>query len=177
MKFFKVKNNNIKLRLMTLNDTDNIIKWRNNPRVYNNFIYQGNLTEEIHLQWIKNVIETKKAVQFIIVINDGGVSYDIGSVYFRDINYEHKKAEYGIFIGDDRFVGQGYGTIACRLACQYAFEVMNLHKIFLRVFATNHQAIKSYEKVGFIKEGLFRDDVYIQGKFIDVIFMGLINSN
>lgn len=162
----------IKLRRITTADTVNIIKWRNNPRVRNNFIYQEELTEEIHKQWLETMIATSKAVQFIIVNED----IDIGSVYFRDIDKVNEKAEYGIFIGEDSAIGKGYGTIACELACKYAFEKLNLHKIYLRVFARNLCAIRSYEKAGFIKEGLLKDDVKIQGEFSDLILMCRLNN-
>ena len=166
-------NDIIFLRPITIGDTNNIVAWRNNSRVKNNFIYQTSLTETIHLQWIKNMIDTGKAVQFIIVNQQIG---DIGTVYLRDIDYENKKAEYGIFIGNDDAVGRGYGTTACKLMCQYGFETLKLHKIFLRVFPTNYQAIRSYEKVGFIREGLFRDDVCIKGQFRDIAIMSIWNE-
>lgn len=119
------------------------------------------------------MIETKKAVQFIITENLTGNS--IGSTYLRDIDTTHKKAEFGIFIGVDESVNRGYGTAACKLISKYGFENLELHKIFLRVFEWNKQAIRSYEKAGFQHEGLFHDDVFINGKFHNIIMMGLIN--
>ena len=47
----------IYLRQMQISDMDNIIAWRNNPRVRHNFIYQGLFTAEGHLNWIKTPIE------------------------------------------------------------------------------------------------------------------------
>ena len=177
MNILQDKDKKIALRPMTKDDTSKIIAWRNNPRVRNNFIYQELLTPETHLNWIKTMIETGKAIQFIIVNHNNKISHDIGSVYFRDINSVHKKAEYGIFIGEDKALDFGYGTLACKLACRYGFEVMNLHKIFLRVFSDNFSAIRSYEKSGFIREGLLRDDVYINGKFRDILIMSMINTD
>ncbi|MBQ9563998.1 MAG: GNAT family N-acetyltransferase, partial [Synergistaceae bacterium] len=119
------------------------------------------------------MIETGKAIQFIILVDQRA----IGSVYFRDIDNEHRKAEYGIFIGENNAINYGYGTAACKLACQYGFEKMKWHKIFLRVFASNQRAIRSYQKAGFIQEAILHDDVYVQGEFRDIILMGLINPN
>ena len=87
------------LRLMTIEDTDLIIKWRNSERVYKNFIYQKPFTREGHLQWIHTMIDTGEAIQFIICEKE--TNRPIGSVYFRDIDDMNHKAEYGIFIGDD----------------------------------------------------------------------------
>lgn len=163
----------IYLRKMEIEDTDDIICWRNNKRVYQNFIYQKPFTRESHFHWIENVIQTGSAVQFIICEKENDRS--VGSVYFRDISTEHKKAEYGIFIGEDDAVSKGYGSEAAKLALKYAFEVMKLHKVMLRVFADNLGAIKSYEKAGFEKEAYLKDEVCIEGQFRDMILMGIIN--
>lgn len=162
----------IRLRLMNDEDTDLIVRWRNNPRVRNNFIYQKTFTREGHENWVRTMVDTGKVVQFIIEdLTDG---QPVGSVYFRDIDAEHKKAEYGIFIGEDSSVGKGFGSEAARIAVDYGFKELGLHKIFLRALADNAGAIRSYEKAGFVKEGYFKDDVCIDGRFKDLVFMAII---
>lgn len=169
----RIEGEEITLRLMTPADTDSIIRWRNNPRVQHNFIYQKPFTREGHETWIRTMIDTGKAIQFIICEKATGRA--VGSVYFRDISPEHHKAEYGIFIGEDDAVGRGYGTQACKLACRYGFTVQKWHKIFLRAFADNIAAIKSYENGGFEKEAYLRDDVCIDGVYRDIVLMGCLN--
>jgi UDP-4-amino-4,6-dideoxy-N-acetyl-beta-L-altrosamine N-acetyltransferase len=169
----RMEGGKIYLRFMTDQDTDDIVRWRNNPRVRQNFIYQKLFTPQGHRKWIETSIMTGDAIQFIICEKE--TDRAVGSVYFRDISQEHHKAEYGIFIGEDDAAGRGIGTEACALACSYGFEIMKLHRIFLRAFASNQQAIRSYEKAGFTKEALLRDDVCIQGEFHDIVLMGFIN--
>lgn len=164
----------IYLRLMTAEDTENIIKWRNSDVVRKQFIYQKEFTVESHENWIKTMIETGKAAQMMIVLNEGDRA--IGSVYVRDIDLEHKKAEYGIFIGETDCLGKGYGTEAAELMIEYAFEFLGIHKLMLRVYAENERAIKSYEKAGFKKEAYLKDDVYVQEKFRDIVLMAVINQ-
>lgn len=167
------KENDIYLRLMTEEDTDTIVAWRNEDFVRENFIYQKPFTREGHLAWIRTQIEPGHVVQFMICKKEDDLP--VGSVYFRDIDREHRKAEYGIFIGVKEALGHGIGTQAAELALWYAFEELGLHKVMLRVLATNLRAKRSYEKAGFVEEGRFCDDVYINGQFQDVIFMGMIN--
>lgn len=164
----------IYLRLMTIEDTDRIVNWRNNPRVRKNFIYQKPFTREGHLGWIENKVNTGEVIQFIICEEE--TDRPVGSVYFRDISKEHHKAEYGIFIGEDDAIGQGIGSEACRLACEYGFGVEKWHKIMLRAFSDNKAALRSYEKAGFVQEAYLKDEVCIDGVYRDVILMGLINS-
>lgn len=159
----------IYLRLMEVSDTEEIIAWRNKERVRHNFIYQKPFTKEGHLNWIHTQIEPGYVVQFIICEKASGRA--VGSVYFRDIDREKERAEYGIFIGEDDAVGKGYGTQAAKLALACAFERLGLKYVFLRVFADNIGAIKSYEKAGFkLLEGR-QEEVIIDGVKRNVIFM------
>ncbi len=163
----------IYLRPMTYSDTDSIVQWRNTESVRKNFIYQALFTRESHENWIKTKVETGDVVQMIIC--ETATDKPIGSVYVRDIDHVHHKAEYGIFIGEESARGKGYGTEAARLMIRYCFEELKLHRLFLRVYAENLQAIRSYEKAGFEKEAYLRDDVYVGGRYRDIVLMGILN--
>ena len=58
----------------------------------------------------------------------------------------------------------------------HCFETLNLNRVFLRVYAENARAIRSYEKAGFVREGRLRDAVYKHGKYDDVILMGVLRA-
>lgn len=162
----------IRLRLMNREDTDAIVAWRNSDSVRKNFIYQALFTRESHENWIRTMVETGKVVQMIIC--DLGTGRPMGSVYIRDIDRQHRKAEYGIFIGEEAARGRGVGTATARLMLRYCFEEEGLHRVYLRVFADNVQAIRSYEKAGFVREGLLKDDVCIDGSYRDIVWMAAV---
>lgn len=168
-----IEGQSIYLRTMNKEDTDNIIKWRNSDFVRRNFIYQEPFTRQGHENWIKTMIDTGRVVQFIICTRKGS---PIGSVYLRDIDRTHNKAEYGIFIGEKAALGQGYGTQAARLMIDYAFRQLKLHKLSLRVLAENKQARRSYEKAGFVQEACLKDEVFLEGRYKDVIYMAVIHK-
>ena len=165
----------IYLRAIDYSDTANIIKWRNSDEVRKRFIYQKDFTEESHLSWMKNKVETGEVCQMIICMCEGDVP--VGSVYVRDIDRVHNKGEYGIFIGEESARGHGVGTRAASLMVKYSFETLKLHRLFLRAFADNERALKSYEKAGFVKEALLKDDVCIDGEYRDIILMGTVNPD
>jgi len=173
MKDYRDEETGIYLRLMTREDTDLIVRWRNSDAVRKNFIYQELFTREGHESWVRNKVETGQVVQAIIC--DISSDRPLGSVYIRDIDRRHNKAEYGIFIGEEDARGRGVGTAAARLMLRYCFEEEGLHRIYLRVFASNRQAIGSYEKAGFVREGLLKDDVRIDGVYRDIQWMAAIN--
>lgn len=170
---YEDQNTGIYLRPMTEQDTDLIVAWRNSEGVRKHFIYQNLFTREGHLAWLHHVVEAGKAVQMIIC--ETGTDRPLGSVYIRDIDTEHRKGEYGIFIGEDDCRGRGIGSAAAKLMIQYAFGELKLHRLFLRVYADNIRAIGSYEKAGFEREAYLKDDVFVNGVFRDMILMAVIN--
>ncbi len=173
MKEYRDENAGIYLRLMTREDTDLIVGWRNLDSVRKNFIYQELFTRESHENWIRSKVETGCVVQMIIC--DSATDAPLGSVYIRDIDRVHNKAEYGIFIGEEHARGRGVGTAAAKLMLRYCFEEEKLHRVYLRVLAGNDGAKKSYENAGFVVEGILKDDVCINGSFRDVIWMAIVN--
>ncbi|MBQ5398402.1 MAG: UDP-4-amino-4,6-dideoxy-N-acetyl-beta-L-altrosamine N-acetyltransferase [Ruminococcus sp.] len=164
---------NVTIRPASREDASNIVRWRNSPSVMSYFIYRTPLTEEGHLRWFEEKVASGEVVQFIITL-DGR---DVGSVYFQDIDRVNKKCEYGIFIGDESCRGKGAGSQAAKLALDYAFEELKMNRVYLRVFADNERAIKSYENAGFKFEGKFRQDVIIDGKAYDMVFMAILKED
>ena len=173
-KAYVIEGNAINLRLMNGEDTDCIVKWRNTEFVRRNFIYRELFTRQGHESWRKTMVDTGKVIQFIILRKADG--RPVGSVYLRDIDRTHNKAEYGIFIGEEEALGKGYGTEAAKMMIAYAFRIEGLHKLMLRVLAENVRAQRSYEKAGFVKEAYLRDEVYLDGHYQDVIYMAVIND-
>ena len=103
-----IEGDKIYLRNITYEDTPLVVKWRNNERVRNNFIYREVFTEDIHNNWMKTKVETGEVVQLIICQKTDSnenesegtlIERPVGSVYLRDIDMNEKTAEYGIFIG------------------------------------------------------------------------------
>lgn len=171
----ELKSKKVTLREMTEKDTPNVIKWRNSPSVVKNFIFRTPLTEKAHLNWYHNRVLTGEVVQFIIVDNES--KKDVGSVYLRDIDKVNQKCEYGIFIGEESCRGKGLGTDAAKLILSYAFDTLKMNRVFLRVFADNTAAINSYKHAGFEVEGVFKQDVIIDGVACDMVFMAILRKD
>ncbi len=167
-----LRGESIYLRVMSVEDTDLIIKWRNRDFVRQNFIYRELFTVQGHHKWIENMIDTGKAVQFIIYIRD---DEPVGSAYFRDIDKERGEAEYGIFIGEEDALGRGIGTQVAKLMLSYAFEELKLFKVKLRVLAENERARKSYERAGFLVEQGQNEKIHLEDGIHEVVFMSCIN--
>jgi len=107
------------------------------------------------------------------IVNLGQES--IGLVELVDIQQIHRNAEFQIIISPE-FQGQGFAKEATRLAIEYSFNVLNLYKLYLLVDVDNASAIHVYESVGFEREGVLKQEYYINGQYRDVIRMAIFRS-
>jgi RimJ/RimL family protein N-acetyltransferase len=79
----------------------------------------------------------------------------------------------GLWIGRP-YWDRGYGTDAVRVLCRFAFREMNLQRVGLSVYDINPRGVRAYEKVGFKEEGRRRRGHFADGRYVDVIVMGLL---
>ena len=98
----------------------------------------------------------------------------IGHVRFFALDPHDKRAALAIGIEDPAYLGKGYGSEAIRLALDYIFSI-GLHRISVRVLASNDRAITCYRKCGFAIEGREREAALIDGRWQDDIIMGVLD--
>ena len=121
----RIEGKQIALRPITLEDTPLIVRWRSDPRVYGTLFRQ----EERHRQWLREMVLSGKCDQFIIV--DKAQNRSVGTVFLKEIDREHLRAEYAIFIGEETARGRGIGSEAARLMTDYGFRQLGLNRIYL----------------------------------------------
>ena len=99
----------------------------------------------------------------------------IGRVGLFAIDWSRREGELGILIGRDHW-GKGYGREVARTMLRYGFDTLNLNRIYLRVNADNERGIKAYEAAGFEREGVLRSHMFVEGKYIDMVMMGVLRD-
>jgi RimJ/RimL family protein N-acetyltransferase len=100
----------------------------------------------------------------------------LGGISLMSIDWIDRSAQVGIVIGSKTHWGKGFGTDAMRLVLRFAFDKMNLHRVWLNVYDFNPRGIKSYEKCGFKREGIQREYRYIDGKYHDAMLMAILED-
>jgi RimJ/RimL family protein N-acetyltransferase len=50
---------------------------------------------------------------------------------------------------------------------KYGFTELNLHKIHAGIFSPNSRSLRAAEKLGFEKEAILKETIYIDGKYHD----------
>jgi RimJ/RimL family protein N-acetyltransferase len=166
----------ILLRHPKISDRELLYRWINDRELVIRNAPFKEIAEEEHDIWFQNIcLASTDRVFFIIELISKGVA--IGSCQLLNIHSIHQSAELQIRIGEWSEHGRGYGTEAIKQLTKFGFEVLKLHRIGLHVFANNMQAIRAYQKAGFKIEGCLKEAVCIEGKFIDVVLMGILNKN
>ncbi len=101
----------------------------------------------------------------------------IGHAGLFNFNETARTCELGITIGDASYWGQGYGSESVKLLLDYAFRLRNIRKVFLTVNGNNARAVRAYQKCGFKEEGRLREQVWSDGRYIDLVYMGVFQKN
>lgn len=97
--------------------------------------------------------------------------------YFRLTNYSHLNNN--IMVGLDispEYRGQGYAKKGYKLMLDYLFYNRSLHKVSLEVLSNNDIAKNLYKKIGFIEEGIKREEVCKNGIWVDSIIMSILET-
>ena len=63
--------------------------------------------------------------------------------------------------------GKGLMTEAMRAVLAYGFETMRLNRVEVLIDPTNARSLRLVERLGFQREGVFRENTYFRGRFID----------
>lgn len=122
----------------------------------------------------QNILEGQNKIQLGIVPK--GEKQIIGVTSLDNIDFLNRKADISIVIGEKEFLGKGLGTEAVILLLGHAFGKLSLHKVGLGVLSGHKAAIRSYEKAGFVIEGVLKDEVLLDGQYHDVTRMGILDK-
>jgi RimJ/RimL family protein N-acetyltransferase len=166
----------IVLREFRAEDISGIRAWCNDPQITR--YLSGRHTKPI--PWEQSAEELDRflrgdagGVNLVVAQKEGG-RY-MGQVSLFMIDHQARKAELAIVLGPES-VGQGYGSEAMRLLVAFGFDQINLNRIYLTVNAQNARAIRLYERSGFVREGVLRQDRYYNGQYEDVLMMSILRE-
>jgi RimJ/RimL family protein N-acetyltransferase len=149
-------------------------RWLNDPDVRRTLAARaGPYTEAMSREWIR-ALDFRRAIGFAIVAREDDVH--VGNCDLRDINPVDRNASLGIVVGRKDRWGMGYGTEAVALLCRHAFDGLALHKVWLSCYANNPRGLRLYARLGFREEGRRREQVFVDGAWIDDVLLGLLRD-
>lgn len=167
----------VRLRGAERSDLEKFVTWINDPEVTAGltlFLPMSTVDEE---KWFEHAMQRPQEEKPLVIDMKDGTDWRlIGNSSFFEFDWVARSAEVGIMIGDKTVWNQGYGSEVMRLLLRHGFGTLNLNRIYLRVYAENKRAIRTYEKVGFVHEGRMRQAVFKNGCYSDVLYMSVLRE-
>ncbi|MGW3284712.1 GNAT family N-acetyltransferase [Streptomyces sp. NPDC001002] len=161
------------LRPFTAADADGIWEIVQDPEVVRfTFEPSTELTPERLRSWYGSRADAPDRLD--LAVTDPTTGELLGEVVLYEWDPAARSCTFRTLIGP-RGRGRGIGTEATRLIVGHGFEQLGLHRVELEVYGTNHRAIRVYEKVGFVVEGVRREASLRDGEWVDAILMGLLD--
>ncbi|MBM7601893.1 diamine N-acetyltransferase [Virgibacillus halotolerans] len=162
----------ITLRVLEKEDLAFIHKLNNNPDIMSFWFEEAHQSMAGLQRAYDKQMDNEHQRDFIMEEN----GKRLGLVQLAFIDLIHRKAEFTIMI-DPSQQGNGYASKATRLAMDYAFQMLNLHKLYLFVDEANEKAIHIYKKVGFSVDATLKDEFFINGTYRNAVIMSIFQKD
>lgn len=162
------------LRFLASEDLGVTYKWHSDYSLYQTlggpFRY---VSIDAEKDWLKTKTDySNKEINLMICLIEN--SQPIGIISVREIDWINRKGFLaGIFIGDIEHRGKGYGTEALRMISKHCFEDLGLNRIWAEILDSNKSSIQTFKNCGFEIEGCLRQHAFKEGKYLDVVVVGL----
>ena len=140
----KINKYDITLNRLTKDKIEVLRQWRNDPKIAKYMDYKEYITPEMQEAWFIR-INNQYNYYFIVSYK----SKDIGLVNLKNIDYDKKNAEAGIFIYDDKYLNTDMAFRITLCNFDFAFENLNLDYLYGHVMANNKRAIRYNKMLGY----------------------------
>jgi len=151
--------------------TSEYVAWLNDPEV-NQFL-ETRFKKHTLVSQRAFVKRFDQKTKFLWGIFDSKTRKHIGTITLYEIHPVHKYANYGYLIGDKQYWGTGAVQEAIALVFDFAFLKLGVHSISTGAYAPNVSSIFNYKKMGLRPEGIRKERLLLQGKFVDDVLYGI----
>ncbi len=171
-----IRGERVYLRSTERSDVPTFVRWFNDGETLAYIGMRAPMSEAGEEQWFTEMTarEGKDAYHFVMCRLED--DKPIGTIGLFNIDHLNGSAGIGITIGEKELWGQGYGTDAMNALLDFGFGQLRLERMWLEVHDFNERGRRSYEKSGFVLEGVERHAIYKMGRFIDVLLMSILRD-
>lgn len=159
---------------LQLSNIDHFERWSPVKRSESFYALQGQQEK------IKKSMEDRlkdSRYDFAIILLDSTGPTLIGEVQFTFVERGPKQScMIGYCIGE-QFNGKGYMTEALKLALDIGFRELKFHRITAGVNPINLASVRVLEKIGFVREGYARKNLFIGGEWCDHICFAMLEED
>lgn len=169
-----ISGSNINILALNKESESLILSWVNNPELKRNIGTIYPISEFEHEVWFRN--RAMDSINKTYIIWHKSDKKIIGIVGNKNTDFINRNTEIFLYVGEEAYRGKGLGKEVVELFTEFLFKQLNMHKVYLRVFSYNIQALKCYKKLNFEVEGNFKEAIFKDGKYYDVIILAKLNN-
>jgi len=150
-------------------------RWMNDPEVtrYLESRFYPNSMEQLR-EYVGAKLGDRQNVFLAIVLKDG--DGHVGNIKIGPVDWIHRIGDIGLMIGEKSAWGLGYAREAIGLMTDYAFRVLNLHKVTASCYVDNQASQRAFERAGFEVEGVRKQHFYSEGRYVDIVLLGKVRD-
>ena len=132
------------------------------------------ITHEQELAWYDGQAAGEDVASFTVYERDS--QRPVGTTSLASIDLRNLRSRFAAVIGETDRRGKGYGTEAIRLTLDYAFTVLGLHNVEVRIVEFNFASLRAHEKSGFREFGRRRQCRIVGGQRWDEVQMECLST-
>jgi N-acetyltransferase len=174
---FTLETQRVLLRMVKREDYDTLLPLTKDNTIWKYF--RNDLSDEaVFKSWIEKLLRERaeeKRAPFVLIDK---ATYEVcGSASYLNISFPDKRLEIGsVWLGTS-FMGTGIIRPVFFALLSYAFEVMKMERVEVRVDNLNERAKAAYLKAGMIPEGILRSvDVVHGDRRRDVLYLSILRG-
>ena len=163
----------LRLRLLAPDDSARVLAWRNSPEVAAYMYSDHQIGQAEHDRWFEGAL-TATDRRYWIIEMDG---MPVGLANLTRIDPAAQRCEWAYYLGEPSTRGRGLGSRIEYIVLRHVFETLGLNKLWCEVLAGNDAVWKLHRSFGFVREALYRQHVFKDGRFQDVVGLGMLRSD
>lgn len=168
-----IKGHSLQLRALEKADLIFLHCLHNNYKTMNYFFEEPFETlrelEDLYEKYVHNTTERR------FVIEETATGASVGVLSLIEIDEINRRCEVDIII-DERHQAKGFGKQGFVLGIKYAFDILNLYKVYLVLLPDNTPGLNIYKFAGFKKECRLKREYFRNGEYVDVERMCLFET-
>lgn len=168
-----IRGKKVVFRAIEREDLKQLRDWRNSQDIRQRTREYRLLSMENQERWFQGLHDDRNTVMFAVTDENKKLIGVVGLTY---IDWKNRRAEVSIYIGDEAAQGKGYGFDALVTLLGYGFHTLNLHKLYAEIFGFNEPSVRLFEKAGLRRDGLKREDHFVDGKYWDTYIYSILAS-
>jgi RimJ/RimL family protein N-acetyltransferase len=164
----------VALRPIEEEDLPLLVRWRNDPGTWPVFYAPFLISLSGQKRWYESLLSDPTRVQFMIVRLEDNIP--VGTVGLFHINYRDQDAEAGTLMVDPMLRGHAFAVEAVTMLIRYAFQVLNLRRLYIEILDHNRSAYRTALKIGFRLEATARKAAFSKGEFHNVFHLAVLRG-